>query len=180
MNAPNYQKNEDLAASWRKALAERVANAAKTRDPSAALAIAWLEAVIAYYEKSIAGERKDSNASRLGLECDVAYAKVAALQDQYRAIFAASRGWRYDRRLHLYDLNHKATAEILHRAEGFRDKNGAIAGFVTHSHATPEEISAYSAKHGYNAELLPFSWLSPDGYESCVLLTLQTGAKWPK
>jgi hypothetical protein len=56
---------------------------------------------------------------------------------------------------------------------------GAHVGMITHTAATPEEISAFAARNGYNAELLPFSWDAPN-YHTAVLFTLKAGATWPK
>jgi hypothetical protein len=97
-----------------------------------------------------------------------------------RDAFAKSRGWRYDRKRYAHVAEYGAYGRrIIKHPEFFRDAEGTHVGMVTHSAATPEEAAAYAARHGYNAELLPFSWDNPVVHIA-VLFTLKAGAIWPQ
>jgi hypothetical protein len=116
------------------------------------------------------------------MDMTIAVEKFHALKDATRNAFAKSRGWRYDRKRYVRVAEYGACGRrIIKRPEFFRDAEGAHVGLITHSAATLEEISAYAARHGYNAELLPFSWSVPAACveHNAVLFTLKAGAKWP-
>ena len=96
-----------------------------------------------------------------------------------RDAFAKSRGWKYDRKrwVHVREYGTYCRRIVKH-PEFFRDMEGTHVGLITHTAATLEEVSAFAARRGYNAEVLPFSWDAPD-YHTAVLFTLKAGAKWP-
>jgi hypothetical protein len=96
-----------------------------------------------------------------------------------RGAFAKSRGWRYDRKkwVHVPDYGEYCRRIVKH-PEFFRNSEGSHVGMITHSAAKLEEISAFAARRGYNAELLPFSWDAPN-HHTAVLFTLKAGATWP-
>lgn len=96
-----------------------------------------------------------------------------------RDAFAKSRGWKYDRKRWAYVRDYgRYCRRIVKHPEFFRDMEGAHVGMITHTAATLDEVSAFAARRGYNAEVLPFSWDAPD-YHTAVLFTLKAGAKWP-
>lgn len=96
-----------------------------------------------------------------------------------RDAFAKERGWKYDRKRWAYVREYGIYGRrIVKHPEFFRDMEGAHVGMITHTAATLEEVSAFAARHGYNAEVLSFSWDAPD-YHTAVLFTLKAGAKWP-
>jgi hypothetical protein len=103
-----------------------------------------------------------------------------ALKESARTAFAASRGWRYDRKrwVHVSERGF-CDRRLVKHPEFFRDKEGKTVGLITHTDAKVEEVSGYAARNGYSAELLPFSWECA-GYYEAVLLTLKAGATWPK
>lgn len=105
--------------------------------------------------------------------------KFNSVKAATRDAFAKSRGWRYDKKRWAYVRDYGVYCRrIIKHPEFFRDADGAHVAMVTHSAATLEEISAYAARNGYNAEVLPFSWDAPD-YHTAVLFTLKAGAVWP-
>ena len=105
--------------------------------------------------------------------------KYNALKESARTAFAASRGWRYDRKrwVHVQERGMYSRRLVKH-PEFFRDKDGTVVGLITHTDAKIEEVAGYAARNGYTAEQLPFSWECP-GYYDAVVFTLKAGATWP-
>jgi hypothetical protein len=98
-----------------------------------------------------------------------------------RDAFAKSRGWRFDKKSWQYHASeHGAYGRpFINHPERFRDlATGECVGLVTHSAATVDELAAYAHRMGYNAELLPFSWDTPDSRYHAIVLTLREGARW--
>jgi hypothetical protein len=98
-----------------------------------------------------------------------------------RDAFAKSRGWKFDKKSWQYhDGGHGMKGRpFINHPERFRDlATGEWVGLVTHSSATVDELASYAHENGYNAELLPFSWDTPESYYHAVLLTLKKGASW--
>ena len=144
--------------------------------------------LIAAYKKQVAAFGARNEARDHGTRAEYTRADVAAmaavaewhtLREAARDTFAKSRGWRYDRKLFISVPQEygAVSRRFIKNTESFRDKNGKVVGLVTHTAATPEELAAYAARRGYNAELLPFSWDAPN-YHSAVVLTLKPGATW--
>jgi hypothetical protein len=112
-------------------------------------------------------------------EMAVLVEKFHLIKAATRDAFAKSRGWRYDRKrwVHVREYGIYGRRIVKH-PEFFRDAEGAHVGMITHTAATLEEVSAFAARRGYNAEALPFSWDAPN-YHTAVLFTLKAGATWP-
>jgi hypothetical protein len=153
--------------------------------PAAALTAAYEEYVAAARARDDARIRARTHGTRSEyLKADramyAALEKYNALKESARTAFAASRGWRYDKKrwVHVTERGHYER-RIVKNPEFFRDKEGNTVGLITHTNAKHEEVAGYAARNGYNAEVLPFSWLYPDIYDA-VLLTLKAGATWPK
>jgi|HubBroStandDraft_1064217.scaffolds.fasta_scaffold23300_4 hypothetical protein len=98
-----------------------------------------------------------------------------------RDAFAKSRGWRFDKKSWQYHAGGYGAKgrPFINHPERFRDlATGECVGLVTHTSATVDEVAAYAHRMNYNAELLPFSWDTPDGRYHAILLTLKEGARW--
>ena len=114
-----------------------------------------------------------------------AYAAVErsnALQAQCREQFAASRGWRWNRKAKtLLDPFTYARngARFLDHEEFFDSIDQKRVALVTHSYAPAQELADYGARHNYTTELLPFSWWNPSGCQA-VVFTRKIGAEWPQ
>jgi hypothetical protein len=145
----------------------------------------------AVYESYITAAYALSDARRLGvrpaiwkadMDMTTAVEKFHALKAETRDSFAKSRGWRYDRKRYTHVAEYGVYGRrIIKRPEFFRDSEGAHVAMITHTAATPEECAAFAARHGFNAELLPFSWSVPAAFveHSAVMFTLKAGAIWP-
>ena len=153
-------------------------------EPGEPIAKALRVATAAYNAYDTTPNLSLSERRKLRCQMDLAYAHVTALQADCREAFAKQRGWRYDPKKwthgfeHAQSSNGNFVARIVKSPEFFRDKDGRIVGLVTHTQVSTEEMARYAARNGYEAELLPFSWLDPRTHNA-VLLTLKAGAKWP-
>ena len=138
------------------------------------------EYMAAYRAHDQARQRKAwSEVRKLDRDMTAALERFNALQASARTAFAKSRDWRHDKRQWTYvpDRVGEHSRRVIKYPEFYRDKEGSTVGLITHSAAKPEEIAAYAARNGYNAELLPFSWAYPSTHIA-VLLTLKAGVTW--
>jgi hypothetical protein len=112
-----------------------------------------------------------------------AAARSNRLRDECRDAFARSRGWTFNRKTNtMLDPFSRASngARFIDRAEFFDSLDQKCVALVTHSFAPAQELADYAERHGWKAELLPFSWQRNPRYTQCVVFTLKMGAKWVK
>jgi hypothetical protein len=101
---------------------------------------------------------------------EVAAEKYHSTKEQARKEFAMSRGWRVDTRCRVYPVTTygEQGRQVIDHPDFFRVAGG-IAGFITHTAAKVDEITAYAEEFGYSVELLPYSWYEPDHYTAALL-----------
>jgi hypothetical protein len=136
---------------------------------------AWREARI----------RRAPECARLDRLAQEACARSNALREQCRKAFADSRGWRYNHKVLAYMFHHpkdqwsdSGDRFIDCHTEAYCDDQRNVVALVSHTFSTPQEMADYAARHGYKAELLPFSWRSPR-FLRAVVFTLKPGSAWP-
>jgi hypothetical protein len=110
-----------------------------------------------------------------------AAARSNTLRDECREAFAKSRGWMFNKKTSaMLDPFSRASngARFIDHGEFFDSLDQKCVALVTHSLAPAQELADYGERHGWKAELLPFSWQRNPRFTQCVLFTLKVGARW--
>jgi hypothetical protein len=129
--------------------------------------------------------KQGSSTAKLDRLSQEAANRSNALKAECRDAFARSRGWTFNKKENaLLDPFAYASngARFIDHAEFFDSLDQKRVALVTHSYAPAQDLADYAERHGWTAELLPFSWWNPKvrGGTRAVLFTLKMGAKWAK